>query len=228
MDSFLVRSFKKRHGQFLEHLFEASQLFPGSLYSILPTALFLTSVFAILYSQFHRPTDRFSNWTTWTLKETVFHWAYFYATRIWFIILKVFKWGIDFSDRAIEKSVYGSEAYYNKVVTHFCLFLIVLTVSLVPCVFYYLQHFNQREIPNFLMVAEDPWLRSEIGTAGHYLTRPPMPHIYNPYKLKASFRSGRSSSVDSNVYFDKPSVMRLRPVKSAISMKTFIENNAGS
>lgn len=50
----------------------------------------------------------------------------------------------------------------------------------------------------FLRVGEDPWMRSEIGMAGHYLDRPPAFafHKNNVNHNNKAYKAKRSTSVE--------------------------------
>lgn len=65
-------------------------------------------------------------------------------------------------------------------------------------------------------VAEDPWLRSEIGTSGHYLERPANLNR-SQRKDKTAYRSKRSSSADNDITSEKDSGT-FRPCKSLITL----------
>ncbi|KAH1010841.1 hypothetical protein HUJ05_005084 [Dendroctonus ponderosae] len=230
-------SIGRLHSKFIIALVEASKLFPDSFSSIVPTVLFLGPLFALLYVQFRCTSNALYGWKTKICWDVIFHWLLFYISRVWFIFLSLCKLGVKYLDAAIQvesagvslvhrinpqeisqKRSIGPEVYYNTLICHCCVFLLVLTVSLLPCLILYLRHYSQREIPNFLMVGEDPWIRSEIGISGHYLERPPRSDTYSPSKHNASYRSGRSSSVDTSAFLQKPSSL-LRTCKSAVSVK---------
>ncbi|CAH0545990.1 unnamed protein product [Brassicogethes aeneus] len=108
------------------------------------------------------------------------------------------------------------ELYINKVMSHLCIFLILLSISMVPMLILTMKELYSRSIPDFLLwVGEDPWLRSEIGTSGHYLERPVRVAILKQNKNSA-FRSRRSSSVDWII--PEPNYNKLRLVKSLTTM----------
>lgn len=50
----------------------------------------------------------------------------------------------------------------------------------------------------FNRVADDPWIRSEIGTAGHYLERPALVARIGK-RSKSAYRSKRSSSFENAI-----------------------------
>uniref|UniRef100_A0AAR5PPA2 CSC1/OSCA1-like 7TM region domain-containing protein n=1 Tax=Dendroctonus ponderosae TaxID=77166 RepID=A0AAR5PPA2_DENPD len=220
-------SIGRLHSKFIIALVEASKLFPDSFSSIVPTVLFLGPLFALLYVQFRCTSNALYGWKTKICWDVIFHWLLFYISRVWFIFLSLCKLGVKYLDAAIQKRSIGPEVYYNTLICHCCVFLLVLTVSLLPCLILYLRHYSQREMPNFLMwVGEDPWIRSEIGISGHYLERPPRSDTYSPSKHNASYRSGRSSSVDTSAFLQKPSSL-LRTCKSAVSVKKSNEEIVG-
>ncbi|XP_066256102.1 uncharacterized protein [Euwallacea similis] len=220
----MMASIVNLQSKFFCDMMEAAKLSPDNGYSVLFSVLFLPTTFILLSGQFHKHADEFTSWKSKIFKHVVFHWTYFYTTRLWFIFLKVCRWITKYSDKVIEVSILMvSPVYrqqrnfqkmssdqeitrYNKLIIHSCISLLVLGIAMIPGLILLLRYFNRHDIPNFLMWAgEDPWIRSEMGTSGHYLERSPRTEVYNPHKHNVCFRTGRSSSVDTNVYLQKRS-----------------------
>ncbi|XP_066148543.1 uncharacterized protein [Euwallacea fornicatus] len=223
----MMSSVVNLHTKFFCDMVEAAKLSPDNGYSVLFSVLFLPTTFILLSDRLHKHTNEFTTWKSKIFKHVVFHWTYFYITRLWFIFLKVCRWVTKYSDKSIEKMSSNLEiVHYNKLIIHFCIFLLVLSIALIPGLVLFLRYFNRHDIPNFLMAGEDPWLRSEMGISGHYLERSPRTEVYNPHKHNVSFRSGRSSSMDTNVYLQKRSPS-IKPCKSAISVNKSSNERAG-
>ncbi|KAF7265979.1 hypothetical protein GWI33_020715 [Rhynchophorus ferrugineus] len=199
-----MATLKDIHSVFVKELVESSKLIPHAACSAIPSVLFLVSVFLLLHIRFHQYENLFTTWYSRLYKELLFHWTYFYTTRLWFLFLKLSKWFIRSRDGISSENIYYFNA--NKYVLPFVIFFLVLAVSLIPCLILFIKYLNRVVIPNFFLGVgiEDPWTHSEIGTAGHYLERPPPPNHFYPYnKHNVSYRSKRSSSVDTNVYLFK-------------------------
>ncbi|KAL1516892.1 hypothetical protein ABEB36_000728 [Hypothenemus hampei] len=226
--STVMNGLRQYHSKFLHDFIESSKLFPTHSFSIVPSIVFMVAIFVLLYVHFNKHINEFTRWKTRLFKDGLFHWSYFCSLRLWFAFIRLCKWIIQQSDKAMEKNSNGTELFYNKLVTHFCIFTTALMISLIPCGIAYIQYIHSNEIPNFLMwVAEDPWVGSEMGPAGHYLERPPRSDIYVRNKKDISYRSGRSSSVDTNVYLmERPSIL-LRPCKSAMNLKKSLDEVVG-
>lgn len=213
------------HNKFLHDLREGSKLFPDNQYSMVPTVVFLVTAFALIYRQFHKNTHNLTSLKSKLCKDLIFQWTYFYTARIWFMFLKACRWVVHFSESSLSKNASADEIHYNQLITRSCMLVLVLTTALIPCIVFYLQNIYQRDIPNFLLwVGEDPWVRSEIGTSGHYLQRPPRADIYSPHKHNLSYRSGRSSSVDTNINIMQKTAIFLRPCKSDLRVKKSSED----
>ncbi|XP_030745468.1 uncharacterized protein LOC115874454 [Sitophilus oryzae] len=201
---------KELHSRFLKEVAESSKLLPSLSCTALPSFLFLFSVFLLLYFRFHQYETYFAAWYSKLYKALLFHWTYFYTTRVWFIFLKICKWIIENGDHLFTNESNSYTKMHKNLVT--CvMFLIVLGISLIPCIVLTIKCFDRTIIPNFLMMggAEDPWMRSEIGTAGHYLERPPRAGMFSYKKQNVSYRSKRSTSVDTDIYMPRqPFVFR--------------------
>lgn len=101
------------------------------------------------------------------LQDVIFHWLLFYISRVWFIFLSLCKLGLKYLDSTIKVESAGvphqtsssflqgrsagPEVHFNTLICHCSVFLLVLTVSLLPCLVLYLRYYSQREMPNFLM-----------------------------------------------------------------------------
>ncbi|XP_023018909.2 uncharacterized protein [Leptinotarsa decemlineata] len=175
-------------------------------------------MFIVLYLQFHQHTNTFTRWKSRLYRDVVFHWVYFYITRIWLLFLKFGKFLVATLDEYIEETSPKEEIIINQTLTHACVFMVTLTVSIIPALILSAQQIYRRHIPNFLMwVGEDRWTRSEIGTSGHYLERPA--HVATSYKsnYSSAYRSKRSTSFDSDIFSSKGS-SALRPCKSLMTV----------
>ncbi|CAG9761558.1 unnamed protein product [Ceutorhynchus assimilis] len=208
-------SLEETHAKFLKGIIEASKLYPRNILSTIPSVLFLISTFALIRTQIHKYTDSRTSWKTKLWRNIVFHWMYFYMSRIWFLFLKTCKWTLDYSDKAIEASLRSDAMLYNKIMTHSSIFGIVMCIAAIPCLVLIIWYLNRRGNVDFMWVDEDPYLRSEMGTSGHYLDRPVSGAVVHNFVSEPSYRSGRSSSVDTDVHLRARSV--LRPVQSALS-----------
>lgn len=71
-------------------------------------------------------------------------------------------------------------------------------------------------IVHLLRVAEDPWMRSEIGLSGHYLQRPPPTILFSEEaKRKKRCRQRLRKSTSADFIAVKGSIKHMRPSKSA-------------
>ncbi|KAJ8927897.1 hypothetical protein NQ314_019525 [Rhamnusium bicolor] len=211
----------KMHSKFLQDVMASSQL-DSNPYTTVPTIIFLVCAFVLLYLQFHRYTFPTTRWKTRLYKDVIFHWVYFYIARIWFLFLKFGRYIISTLDSYIEMTCRKDEIFVNQTINHALVFMLALTLSMVPLLILSVQQIYRRNMPNFFIwVAEDPWLRSEIGTSGHYLERPA--RFASSYKTRNSaYRSRRSTSADTDIFEDKKS-LTFRPCKSltTINAKSF-------
>ncbi|XP_018573070.1 uncharacterized protein LOC108912345 [Anoplophora glabripennis] len=207
---------RKQHTRYLDSALESSKLDPNP-YSIVPTLIFLSCTFVLLYFHLHRYTFPSTRWKTRLYKDAVFHWIYFYLVRIWFLFMKLGRYLLSVLDNYIEMTSPKEEIFVNQTINHALIFMFALTLSTVPFLILCVSQVTRRNIPNFLMwVAEDPWIRSEIGTSGHYLQRPA--RIAQSYKNRNSaYRSRRSTSVDTDI-FDQKQLMTSRPCKSMVTL----------
>lgn len=101
---YVVRSNK----MFLLEMKSASEL-DSRVITLIPTIVFMIGTFTLIFKAFHRRTHRStplrikfyrvnlifleSSNVIYYFQELGFHWTYFYLIRIWFLIIKIFKWG---------------------------------------------------------------------------------------------------------------------------------------
>ncbi|CAG9860611.1 unnamed protein product [Phyllotreta striolata] len=194
----------KIHDKFVQDAFSTARL-DANAYSCIPSLVFMSCMFVLLYFQFHYYTSSYTRWKTRLYKDVFFHWVYFYTVRLWFLFIKFARYLISSMDQFIEDNSPKDEITLNQTLTHVCLFIITLTISLIPFVILSIQHLYRSNIPNFLVwVTEDSRNNSEIGTSGHYLERPP--RFVHSYKgTTAPYRSKRSTSFDSDLFLNKNS-----------------------
>ncbi|KAG5893171.1 hypothetical protein JTB14_000431 [Gonioctena quinquepunctata] len=207
----------KKHLKFVNDMVTSLKI-DSNPFTCLPSVLFLSCMFLVLYIQFHQHTNYFTRWKSRLYKDVVFHWVYFYITRVWLVFVRFARFLTTTLDEYIEESSPKEEILMNQTLTHACVFMVTLTISLMPLLVLSAQQIYRRHIPNFLMwVGDDPWRRSEIGTSGHYLERPaqlPRPYRSNyPY----AYRSKRSTSFDSEIFSSKES-RNFRPCKSMMAV----------
>ncbi|XP_060520746.1 uncharacterized protein LOC132698585 [Cylas formicarius] len=213
-------SLQDLHARFLDNVASKFKLTPTPI-SILPTVIFATCSFALLHWQLHqRGPVSSGGWKGEVFTEIAFHCAFFYTTRLWFALLKFMRWFLDICDAYVEANSLRNEVYINKMSLRFCAFTIVLGLSLLPAMAIYVKYAKSREVPDILIwVAEDPWLRSEIGSSGHYLERPPPMEVASNSPNAVSYRSRRSSSVDATISLMPKQSDVLRPCRSLTDLR---------
>ncbi|KAJ8959471.1 hypothetical protein NQ318_022168, partial [Aromia moschata] len=207
----------KVHSKFVKNLIASSRL-DSNPYSIIPTVIFLFCTFVLLFLQFYRYTFPSTRWKTRLYKDLLFHWVFYYITRLWFMLLRFGRYIITTLDYYIEMTCVKDEMFINQMINHALVFMFVLTVSMVPLLILSVQQMYRRNIPNFLMwVAEDPWIRSEMGTSGHYLERPA--RFVPSYKNRNNaYRSRRSTSADADIFAVDKQSSTFRPCKSLMAV----------
>lgn len=115
------------------------------------------------------------------------------------------------------------------------IFSAFLLISLIPVTVLFLKWYCKQHIPDFLMwlillcfsllhfsvnsylflrVAEDPWMRSEIGIAGHYLEHPPPSIVLFTKSKRKRFHQGMRKSTSADFITMRASMKAIRPSKS--------------
>ncbi|XP_057658191.1 uncharacterized protein LOC130895085 isoform X1 [Diorhabda carinulata] len=213
----------EKHTKFVEDIYTSSKL-DKNPYSCIPSVIFLSCTFVVLYMHIHQYQSR--RWGEGIYKDVVFHWAYFYIARIWFVFVKFGRYLIDSMDEFVEENSPKDEIILNQTLTHVCIFLITLTISTIPLIIISFQQIYRDRIPNLLMwiTEEDPQTNSELGTSGQYLERPP--HFLQPYRKDAvPYRSKRSTSFIADVLSDRQtSNCRISKSLMTISSEKFQDN----
>ncbi|KXZ75512.1 uncharacterized protein LOC103314861 isoform X1 [Tribolium castaneum] len=207
----------ENHAKFIEKALVSSQFLP-SVYSAIPTLVFLISSFVLLYQHLHRNTTLHTRWKTRIARDLKFHWIYFNATRLWYISMSCFRRLIAVAEEYIDINMTEKEKHFNLIMTYVASTVIITTLAILPIFLIYVNYWSKYDMPNFLMwVMEDPYIRHEIGISGHCLERPLR---IDTKKLKNyPYRSKRSTSFDTNPWLaQKPAVI-------CRSCKSMIENN---
>ncbi|KAJ8919807.1 hypothetical protein NQ315_006336 [Exocentrus adspersus] len=212
----MLKHIRTMHWKYLRDFLASSRL-DSNPYSIVPSMVFLSCTFTLLYLHLHQYTFPSTRWKSKLYKDVVFHWIFFYVVRIWLLSMKFGRYLLSMMDDYIEMTSPKEEVLAHQTVNHALIFMFALTLSTVPLVIFSISQVSQRTIPNFLMwVAEDPWIRSEIGTSGHYLERPARmsPLCTN---RNSAYRSRRSTSVDADI-FQQKQLKASRPCKSMMTL----------
>ncbi|GJQ70887.1 hypothetical protein Trydic_g804 [Trypoxylus dichotomus] len=131
-------------------------------------------------------------------RELGFHWTYFYLMRIWFLVIKIFRWGSLKLNNYVQKSEYAKEHLFASIGIDIMVVLLLFTCSFVPSIVVAFKQYMRSTIPDFLMwIGQDPWQRSEIGISGHYLDRPVTFTL--PKRSEYAYRSKRSTSTEDTI-----------------------------
>ncbi|KAK9882591.1 hypothetical protein WA026_022219 [Henosepilachna vigintioctopunctata] len=159
----------KLHSKFLTDIYHGSKLYEHSV-SAIPSFIFFVFSFVLLFEHFHRYSRRRTRWKMYIYRELGFQSSFFYVTRFWFIVMKLFKWISAYFEHYIEKVSPPVEVYFNKIFTKFCILCALICLSLIPATIILVQYLFKDEMPNFLLWAgENRWMRTEIGPAGQLL-----------------------------------------------------------
>ncbi|XP_072384504.1 uncharacterized protein [Diabrotica undecimpunctata] len=197
------------HDQFLQAAVSSLKL-DNNVYSVAPSVVFLSSTFALMYVYFSQYS--YSEWQIGIYHNLVFHWAYFYIARIWLVMVKLARYLIEYMDKYIEENCRKDEILQNQVLTHTCIFFVMLILSMFPLALLIPQLLHSQRIPNFFtwIVNDNTRHNTEIGTSIPYLERPPN-ILEQPHKRStAAYRSKISSSFINPVARDtKVSSMRI-------------------
>ncbi|XP_044762147.1 uncharacterized protein LOC123319311 [Coccinella septempunctata] len=185
------------HYKFVKDIYEGSKLYEPGL-SALPTFVFFISSFILLFDHFHRFTRRRTRWKTFIYRELGLQSSFFYLTRFWFIVMRLFKWTSLYFDDYVEKVSSPAEVSFNKVFSRFCIFCSLTSAALLPVTIMLVQYFFKDDIPNFLLWAgENRWMRTEMGPAGQLLENAPRFTI--PSKCNKNGLSRRTASAEVNI-----------------------------
>ncbi|XP_019874150.1 uncharacterized protein LOC109602263 [Aethina tumida] len=163
---------KELNSEFLERTFHYS-LLNNNNYSVVPTIIFLCWTFIILFLNVHTVAISFRNLKTLFYQQITFHWIFFYVARLWFLFIKFSRWLTMKMDVLLISYSPKDYVYVSRLLSRMCIFVIVLSVAIIPMLMLFMQELYRRDIHDFLIwLGEDRWLRSEIGISGHYLERP--------------------------------------------------------
>ncbi|KAL3285112.1 hypothetical protein HHI36_019236 [Cryptolaemus montrouzieri] len=192
-------SFLAIHSKFLKDVYDGSKLYESTV-SAIPTVIFLISSFVLVYENFHRYTRRMTSWKSFVCREFGLQSTFFYLTRFWFVIMKLFKWMSTYFENYVETISQPMEVYFNKLFTKFCLFSILTCVSLIPPTIMVIQYcFKENIMPNFLRwAAENRFLRSEMGAAGQLLET--APRLTVPLKRNNTNIPRRTASAEASIW----------------------------
>lgn len=192
------------HSKFVEEFYAASK-FDERNFTVIPTLLFTIGLFLFTHTMMFRNVYNITSFKLNCYRTLGFHWTIFYVMRIWFLILKALRWTSSSLETHLKKYSEENRKTISSTVFHNFTFVFVFLLGLLPSVFIVINIFTKRNIPNFLLwIGEDPWLRTEIGLAGHYLDRPP--NFVLPKRNKHAYRLGRSCSYEDS--FKKNKILR--------------------
>nr|XP_022905342.1 uncharacterized protein LOC111417333 isoform X2 [Onthophagus taurus] len=207
----ILKTIYRYHSKFVQEMQQASQ-FDSRTITLLPSIIFLVGSFSLIYQIFHKRNTRFTPTRLRIYRELGFHWTYFYIVRMWLVVIKGFKMANSSLEHYVSENGDPDSIYFKKTV-YTLLLMTLLIVSSIPLTVVLFKYYMRETIPDFLMIGQDPWLRSEIGLAGHYLDRPP--NFTLPNRPECAYRSKRSCSNEDNA---KRGVI-MRSCKSMMTVK---------
>ncbi|KAI4471173.1 sodium/chloride dependent transporter [Holotrichia oblita] len=136
--------------RFLSEMKSAAEL-DSRIITLIPSIIFMIGAFALIFKVFHRRTHRLTPYKIRFYRELGFHWTYFYLIRIWFLVIKVFRWGSLKLTDFVKKSEYTKNYENADVSLHAILLVLLFACSLTPCIIVILKHYMRHTIPDFLM-----------------------------------------------------------------------------
>ncbi|KXZ75513.1 uncharacterized protein LOC103314861 isoform X2 [Tribolium castaneum] len=140
----------ENHAKFIEKALVSSQFLP-SVYSAIPTLVFLISSFVLLYQHLHRNTTLHTRWKTRIARDLKFHWIYFNATRLWYISMSCFRRLIAVAEEYIDINMTEKEKHFNLIMTYVASTVIITTLAILPIFLIYVNYWSKYDMPNFLM-----------------------------------------------------------------------------
>lgn len=187
----------EKHQAFIAYIFKSVQFEKGYASSATPTWIFYIGAMLLCFKWCHGKTRVYTRWRLWISREITFQWLLFYSFRLWMFgthFLKIFLVKVRAYILKVPEDFEDTPYFVGVLGLTICTFL-SFTPYITICIISYTADIGQNF---FVWLGEDPWLRTEIGIAGHYLHRPP--HVLDQPKHHCAYSIRRSCSLNDLVY----------------------------